>query len=125
MKRYKRWLLFFLVLIGVGFALALANCTYIKTQIISLVYDNKEIFLSCEELPDESLTQQTLEAHRSVIDAIKQVHPGFIEVDIDTMNCPGKAVVVIRYPSHQDRVAIEEILEDGTFFGIPVRLINY
>jgi len=115
MQTLKRWLMFFLILISIGFALILANCTTIKTQIISLLYDNKGVFLSYEEMPEESVTRQILEAHRSTVDLIKQVNSGFIDVETDTMNCPGKAVIVIHYPSHQNRLAIEKILRDGTW----------
>ena len=125
MQTLKRWLMFFLILISIGFALILANCTTIKTQIISLLYDNKGVFLSYEEMPEESVTRQILEAHRSTVDLIKQVNSGFIDVETDTMNCPGKAVIVIHYPSHQNRLAIEKILRDGTFCGIPAWLVNY
>ena len=60
-----------------------------------------------------------------MIEEIKRVNPGFVVVRIDTTTCPGKADIVIEYPSHQDRLAIEEIIDGETFFGVPYRLRNY
>jgi hypothetical protein len=38
--------------------------------------------------------------------------------------CPGRGVLTIEYPSHRDRVRIEELL-GGTFYGVPYKGVNY
>jgi hypothetical protein len=57
------------------------------------------------------------------VEAIEGVNPGFVWVEVDD-SCPGKADIVIYYASHQDRLAIEEIIGRETFFGVPYRLRN-
>jgi hypothetical protein len=41
------------------------------------------------------------------------------------VTCPGKADILIQYPSHQSRLEIEAILGGKTFFGIPCRFQNW
>ena len=105
--------------------LLLANSKFVRGLFVSYVYDNKEHFLSCEELPLQTEVIKTLDEHEDIIYKIEQAHPGFITVEIDTTSCPGKADIIIWYPTHQDRFAIEKLIGDDTFFGIPYRLRNY
>ena len=67
---------------------------------------------------------QVVEEHQDVTQEIEQVKPGYIGMEIDTFSCPGKADIVFWYGGHQDRVAIESIINDETFFGVPYRLHN-
>ncbi len=106
-------------------ALLLANSKAIKRLFVNHVYDNREHFLSCEELPSRAEAMRIMEEHQEVIRKIEQVHPGFIDIEIDTTSCPGKADIVFMYPSHSDRLAIEELIDGDRFFGIPYRLRNY
>ncbi|MCG2786578.1 MAG: hypothetical protein L6461_15915, partial [Anaerolineae bacterium] len=63
------------------------------------------------------------EEYQNLIQEIEQVNPGFIFVSIKSP-CPGKGEILIEYPSHQNRLQIEELIGDETFFGIPYRGIN-
>lgn len=90
-----------------------------------VIYDNKNHYLPCESLPTESMVKEALDAHQGVILEIEQVNPEGVEITIDNFTCPGKADLVIMYPSNKDRQAIEQILREDTFFGIPYRLRNY
>jgi hypothetical protein len=90
----------------------------------NFVLDNKNHYLPCEELPTESDVSRIVEQHQDKIQAIEQVNPGFVGVEIDTFTCPGQADLMIWYASHQDRLAIEEIIGSDTFFGVPYRLQN-
>jgi hypothetical protein len=45
-------------------------------------------------------------------------------VEIDDWSCSDRADIVISYATHQDRLAIEEIMGGDTFFGVPYRLRN-
>jgi hypothetical protein len=76
-------------------------------------------------LPTEAEVRQVVEAHADVIRQIEQVDPGNVEVMINTRGCPGKADLLIGYPSHQDRLDIEAIIASETFYGIPYRLLNW
>lgn len=97
----------------------------LRRAIDDIVYDNRNHYLPCEKLPTESEVRRAVEEHADVIQQIEQVNPGHVEVAIATPNCPGKADLEIRYPSHQNRLEIERILNGDTFFGIPYRLRNW
>jgi len=88
-----------------------------------LVLDNRDHFLPCEKLPTSAEVHRVLEEHQDIVEAIEGVNPGFVWVEVDD-SCPGRADIVIYYASHQDRLAIEEIIGGETFFGVPYRLRN-
>ena len=108
-----------------GAVLVIVNTNLVRRLYNNLILDNRDHFLSCEELPSLSEVTWVVENHANAIEEIKRVNPGFVVVRIDTTTCPGKADIVIEYPSHQDRLAIEEIIDGETFFGVPYRLRNY
>lgn len=89
-----------------------------------VILDNKNHYIPCEALPTESEVKDVLESHQDVVRKIEQVNPGNAGVLIDTFTCPGRADLLIWYASHKDRRAIEQILQDETFFGVPYRLRN-
>jgi len=89
-----------------------------------VVLDNRNHYLSCEQLPSESEVRQVMEAHQDVIEKIEQISPGFIGVEMDASTCPGKADIIFWYGTHQDRLQIEGIINADTFYGIPYRLVN-
>lgn len=78
----------------------------------------------CEKLPARAAVETILREHRDVIEQIKRVGPDssvFVEL---AEPCPGKADLVIYYPSREARHKIERIIGAKTFYGIPYRLIN-
>jgi hypothetical protein len=89
-----------------------------------LVLDNRDHYLPCDRLPTSAEVHRVLEEHQDAVEAIEEVHPGFVWVEVDDSTCPGRADIVIYYPSHQDRLAIEKIIGGNTFFGVPYRLRN-
>ena len=100
-----------------------------QTKILRKMYDetildNRDHYLSCEELPIEAEVRQVMEAHQDVIARIEQINPGFVGVEMDTSICPGKADIVFWYGTHDDRLLIEAIIAGDTFYGIPYRLVN-
>ena len=114
-------LLMIVILIG-GIAIEYET-HFFKKMINNLIYDNRVHYLSCEELPALSEVEQIVEEHQSLIQEIEQVDPGFIFFSIGSP-CPGKGEIIIEYPSHQDRLRIEELIGDDTFFGVPYKGIN-
>jgi hypothetical protein len=98
---------------------------FLSHWIDDVIYDNKNHYLSCQALPTESVVRETLEANQDVLREIEQVNPEAVRIIIDDFTCPGKADLVIYYPSNKNRQAIEQILQGDTFFGIPYRLVNY
>ncbi|MGB9301452.1 MAG: hypothetical protein WCD51_12790 [Anaerolineae bacterium] len=89
-----------------------------------LVLDNRDHYLPCDRLPTSAEVHRILGEHQDTVQAIKEVHPGFVFVEVDDSTCAGRADIVISYASHQDRLAIEEIIGGETFFGVPCRLRN-
>ncbi len=89
-----------------------------------IVLDNYDHFLPCEELPTSEEVNRILDVHQDVLEAIEDVNPGFIFVEVDAWTCPGRADIIISYATHQNRLAIEEIIGGKTFFGVPYRLRN-
>ena len=89
-----------------------------------IVLDNYDHFLPCEKLPTAAEVHRVLSEHQETVEAVKEVNPGFVFVEIDDWSCSGRADIVISYASHQDRLAIEKIIGGDTFFGVPYRLRN-
>jgi hypothetical protein len=89
-----------------------------------LILDNWNHYLPCKALPTEAEVHAILQQHQDMILKIEQVNPGFIGTEVDTSHCPGKADLLFWYGSHQDRLKIEALINNNTFFGIPFRLQN-
>ena len=125
--RRKEWSRVVLLSIAVTFCLGAflfdAQFKVIRRAMDDLIYDNRNHFLSCEMLPAESTVKQIVGEQQAIIWQIEQVNPGQVGVEIDT-SCPGKADLVIWYASHQNRLAIEKIINSETFYGVPYRLQN-
>jgi hypothetical protein len=121
----KRTLLLLLVALLVGGIFAELRTNQIRRWIDDFLYDSKNHYLPCAKLPTESEVRRVVEQHQEAVQKIEQLNPGFVDVRIDSSTCPGKADIVIVYPSHEDRLAIEDIIGGERFFGIPYRLRNY
>jgi hypothetical protein len=92
----------------------------------NFVMDNENHYLPCDKLPTEAEVRAIVQQHQDIVQAIEQVNPGLVGVDVDSYSstCPGKADLVIWYASHQNRLAIKTIIGVDTFFGVPYRLQN-
>ena len=90
----------------------------------NILYDNQNHYLPCSKLPSEAHVNEIITAHQDTLDAILAVDPGNVGYEIDTHTCPGMADLVIWYASHQDRIAIQEIIHDTSFYEVPLRLQN-
>jgi len=118
-----------LLIIGLALLCAIAIMVELQFKVLRRAYDhfildNRNHYLSCQNLPPRSEVERIMEQHRDVIQQIQQVAPGFVGVEIDSLTCEGKADLLIWYGTHEQRIAIEEIIDDDTFFGIPYRLQN-
>lgn len=92
----------------------------------AVLYDNYHHYLPCEALPTLPEVETVLLVHQAEVDAIQSIEPGSVVVMPGVLPaCPGKADVVIHYPSRQVRQAIEQMLGGKTFFGLPARWINW
>ncbi len=100
------------------------NADWIREVRDDLIYDSKNHYLSCDELPRTEEVERVVSEHQETVREIEQVNPVFVRFRIDTRTCPSQSDIVIEYASHRDRVQIEEIINGDTFFGVPYRLIN-
>lgn len=122
-RRISVLIVVFLVVCLVAFAIELQT-NIIKRTIDNFIYDNKNHYLSCDKLPAEAIVREIILDNQAVVFEIERVNPGFVGVDIETTACPGKADLVIWFASHQDRLEIERIISNDTFYGVPFRLQN-
>jgi hypothetical protein len=119
----------FLPVLGFLFLCALATIVELRFKIMqrgydNFVLDNRNHYLPCRDLPARIEVERMMAQHQDAIQQIQQVAPGAIGIEIDSLNCEGKADVLIWYGTHQQRVEIEKIIGGDTFFGIPYRLQN-
>lgn len=108
---------------------ALAAIAELQLHILQRAYDeyimdNRNHYLSCQDLPSRTEVERIVGEHRDAIRQIEQVAPGHVGVDIDSLTCDGKADLIIWYGTHEQRTVIEEIVGNDTFFGVPYRLQN-
>ena len=101
-----------------------AQTKIIQRALDDLIYDNKNHYLPCDKLPTEVEVNRVVQEHQNIVAAIKKVNPGLVGVEIDSTTCPGRADLLIWYASHKNRLEIEKMIGDDTFFGVPYRLSN-
>jgi hypothetical protein len=109
-------------------ALAILLVLEFQTRMIrrtfdDVIYDNRFHHISCEKLPPITEVDKVVNEHQDVIRKIERVNPGFVGVDVNTCGAEN-ADITFWYGSHQDRIAIEEVIGSDTFFGIPYNLHN-
>ena len=127
MKSSARFVLAVLVLtliLCMGIWILEAQTKFLRKIYDEVIMDNRNHYLACDQLPSEAEVRQVMETHQDVIKKIEQINPGFVGVEMDTSICSGKADILFWYGTHQDRLLIESIIADDTFYGIPYRLVN-
>ena len=122
--RFISTVLFLTLILCVGICILESQTNFIRKTYDQIVLDDRNHYLSCDQLPTAAAVKHVMEAHQDVIKKIEQVHPGSVGVEMDTSICPGKADILFWYGTHQDRLLIEELIAGETFYGIPYRLQN-
>ena len=122
--RFISTVLFLTLILCVGIWILESQTNFIRKTYDQIVLDDRNHYLSCDQLPPAAAVKQVMEAHQDVIKKIEQIHPGSVGVEMDTSICPGKADILFWYGTHQDRLLIEELIAGETFYGIPYRLQN-
>jgi hypothetical protein len=112
------------LILGVGIWVLEAQTKFLRQAFDEMILDNRNHYLSCEQLPSETEVRQVMDAHEAEIQRIEQVHPGFVGVEMDAFTCRGKADIIFWYGTHQDRLLIEDIVASNTFYGVPYRMQN-
>ena len=116
--------LFVFLLLCMGAWVLESQTKFLQKTYDEIVLDNRNHYLSCDQLPSVGEVRQIMNQHQDVIKKIEQIHAGFVGVELDDSACPGKADIVFWYGTHQDRLSIEEVIVEQTFYGIPYRLQN-
>ena len=113
-----------ILILCVGIWILESRTKFLRKTYDEFLLDNRNHYLTCEQLPLEADVRRVMEAHQDIIEKIEQINPGFVGVELDTSTCPGKADIIFWYGTHQDRLLIESIIADDTFYGVPYRLVN-
>jgi len=116
--------LLLILILCVGIWILEAQTKFLRRTYDNIVLDNRNHYLSCDQLPSEAEVRQVMDEHLDVVKRIEQINPGFVGVEMDSSTCPGKADILFWYGTHHDRLLIESIIADDTFYGIPYRLVN-
>jgi len=112
------------LILCVGVWIFEAQTNFFRRAYDEIALDNRNHYLSCEQLPSEAEVRRVMEAHQAEIQRIEQVNPDFVGVEMDTSTCPGKVDILFWYGTHQDRLLIEDIIAGDTFHGVPYRMQN-
>ena len=96
----------------------------IRRWIDNTLYDNRNHYLPCKQLPSLSVVERVIREHPDVIQQIEAVHPGNAGVEIHPCGSGQNADITFWYASHKDRMAMEQIIGADTFFGVPYNLNN-
>ena len=79
----------------------------------------------CSKLLSTADEQAFLEENQTVINELKQVEPGWIDVLFrEEARCPGKSMLTIGHPSEDDCDGLNKILHRDVF-DIPYSIFNY
>jgi hypothetical protein len=122
--RFVFVVLLFSLVLCIGFWILEAQTKILRRTYDEMILDNRNHYLSCEQLPAEAEVRQVMEEHQDAIRKIEQINPGLVGVEMDASTCPGKADLLFWYGTHKERLLVEEIIPGETFYGIPYRLEN-
>jgi len=78
----------------------------------------------CSQIPTIAEAKKILNEHKSKVDQIKKVNPGFVDVYIQASeHCVGKGIILVSHPSEKDCDSLKQVL-GNTFYGVPYKVIN-
>lgn len=127
-------ILFFAVLA----VILVVDKTKVSDFFISVIYDNVNHHVPCDQLLTETEILNILDKNKSEVEQIKSLGDGDgVEFNVwplddislparvgDKTSCLGKADLEIAYGSHFTREKIEAFIGQDRFHGIPYNLIN-
>jgi len=116
--------LFLVLVVCVGILFIETKTKTVRRLIDDVIYDNRNHYLSCEQLPPVSEVERVVQEHQDVIQQIEAVHPGQAGVETHTCGAGQNADITFWYATHKDRMVIERIIGSDTFFGVPYNLNN-
>jgi hypothetical protein len=112
------------LVICVGILLVEAQIKIVRRWIDNVLYDNRNHYLPCEQLPPVSEVERIAQEYQDAIRQIEALNPGLVGVEVNTCGAGQNADITFWYASHKDRIAIEQTIGSDTFFGVPYNLNN-
>jgi hypothetical protein len=117
----------FLLVATLGALVFIKNPRPYKIAWASIVLNNKEHFMLCDNLPFYPQVETSLVLHRDVVDKLKKIE-GVVDVKpvlnkcytVDGKGYYNKGDILIDYKSRQARQDVAKLIGDN-FFGIPYR----
>ena len=123
--RWLRYIAVGLILVALAITAVEAKTYYLRDLLAEEFWGSKPHRVPCDKWPTPDEVQRVVDQHAQVVSQIEAVNPGFTVVNINAMNCPGRADIRIWYASYSDRDAIKSIVGDQKyFFGVPYQLRN-
>jgi hypothetical protein len=95
----------------------------IRRLVDNVLYDNRFHYIPCEKLPSIAEVEKVISEHHDVIEQVEAVNPDLAGFEVQVCN-EVNADITFWYGSHEDRVTIEQIIGNDTFFGVPYILQN-
>ncbi len=84
-----------IILVCLGLLVLETQTRIFRRAFDNYIMDNKNHYLSCEQLPTVVEVNRVIQEHRNMVEAIENINPGYVGVEIDTTTCPGKADLLI------------------------------
>ena len=81
--------LFLILILCAGIWILESQTKFIRKTYDQIVLDNRNHYLSCDQLPTAAEVRRVMEEHQDIIKKIEQIHPGFVGVEMDTSICAG------------------------------------
>ena len=113
----------FVLVVCVGILLIEIQTKVVRRWVDDVLYDNRNHYFPCEQLPSASEVERIIGEHQDIIQQIEAVNPGFVGIEVNTCG-EVNADITFWYASHKDRITIEQIIGSDTFFGVPYNLHN-
>ena len=113
-----------LLVVCVGILFIETKTKVVRRLVDDVIYDNRNHYLPCEQLPPVSEVERVVQEHQDVIQQIEAVNPGWVGVEVHTCGAGQNADITFWYATRKDRIAIERIIDGDTFFGVPYNLNN-
>ena len=108
-----------------GAALLLLAVTRGPTIYREFVLDNSDP-VACEDRLPRDEVARALERNSAVVRRVEALAPGTARIELmgDSPDCPGRAALLITYPSHANRKEIERLLQGTELERVPAEWWN-
>lgn len=96
------------LVICVGILLVEVQTKIVRRWIDNVLYDNRNHYLPCEQLPPVSEVERIVQEHQDIIQQIEAVNPGLVGLEVNACGAGQNADITFWYASHDDRVVLRQ-----------------